>query len=812
MARPCWALAVLAGMAVLTPSATPAQDRLEVRNPGFEFDEDGDGLPDHWGLSWRATHSGEAAENTRKQEPDWAWDREVKHSGRASIRCGVVRPTDDGVWTQEGILPPEGARYLRLTAWCRARDVDKGEANVAVVFLGEGGKWVDATYRAIAVTQDCDWTQYTGYAEVPAGTVALRLRCWVNFSYRGTGTFWFDDLEVTRVDEMVKPRTVYLDETAPPDVTDEERVRGFLLFSRSRVRVLFPNAVPAAEERVRALSVAACPGEYEPMVLAVRALRDLQGLCVSVGNLTGDAGVIPAQAVDVRSVRFHPKEGQARWGPFNETLMEVPLFLEKRESLTVAASRNQPFWLTIHVPADARPGAYSGSVTVQAAGGPGARLPVTVEVYPFTPDQPTGVTFAMYTRMRSDRAWIAEAFADLRAHGMTGVALCGNSGLALSLRDGQVMVDWTGDSPLERNMDEYTRAGFPEPMVWLMGGDIPRFCEGLAPRAGEDFARAYRQIITAIVEHGKHAGWPEIIFQPVDEPFEHADRLEEGLRLLRILKTIPGLRTEENGMNGRWGSFTDDWYQATDVLVLHDGPTLHRGQLDMARWWDFHSRATADGKTLWFYNIDLTAWHPEPIRFMTGFGLWKSKAAGVIEWAYMFPVREDDPGAVYSQPRALLYRFPEAPGESGGPCVAYEAVREGVDDYRYLLTLSRLVEQAQASGKAEVAALAEELWRPVQEKLDLASFEGCRGSAAQGEWTGRCEYLPDGNRGVRGDHKIANRWELADYDALRRCLAQAIVQLRLALDRWTRSSEGPGPCRPGAATPWSQSRVSETPG
>jgi len=754
-----------------------------VRDPGFELDEDGDGLPDHWALSWRTTHSGETAENTRKQEPDWAWDREVKHSGQASIRCGVLRPVDDGVWTQDNIPVPPRTRYLKLTAWCRARDVNKGDGNVAVVFLGEGGKWLGAGYSAIAATQDCDWTQYTGYAEVPAGTLALRLRCWVNFSYRGTGTFWFDDLEVMPVDEIVKPRTVYLDETAPPDPTDEERARGFLLFSRSPVRVLFPNAVPAAEERVQTLSAAACPGEYEPMVLAVRALRDLQGLRVSVGDLTGDAGVLPAQAVDVRSVRFHPKEGQARWGPFNETLMEVPLFLDKRESLAVAGSRNQPFWLTVHVPADARPDAYSGTVTVEAAGSPGARLPVTVQVYPFTPDEPRGVTFAMYTKMRSHPAWIAETFADLRAHGMTSVALCGNSGLALSVRDGRTVVDWAGESPLERNMDEYTRVGFPEPMVWLMGGDIPKFCETVAPRDTEQFADAYRQVIRAIVEHGKQAGWPEIIFQPVDEPFEHTARLDEGLRLLRILKTIPGVRTEEDGMNGRWENFTEAWYQATDVLVLHDGPTLHRGQLDMAQWWDLHARATADGKTIWFYNLDLTAWHPEPIRFMTGFGLWKSKAAGVIEWAYMFPVKEDDPGAVYSQPKALLYRFPVAPGESGGPCVAYEAAREGVDDYRYLITLSRLVEQARASGKPEVAALAEELWQPVQEKLDAASFEGCRGSAGQGDWTGRCEYLPGGDRGVRGDHKIANAWELGDYDALRARLAQAIVQLRQALGR-----------------------------
>jgi hypothetical protein len=249
-----------------------------------------------------------------------------------------------------------------------------------------------------------------------------------------------------------------------------------------------------------------------------------------------------------------------------------------------------------------------------------------------------------------------------------------------------------------------------------------------------------------------------------------------------VLKSIPGLRTENDGMNGRWENFSEECYQLTDVLALHDGPTLHRGELDMGEWRRFCDRAVADGKRIWFYNIDLTAWHPEPLRFMSGFGLWKSRAHGILEWAYMWPVKEDAPGAVYAQPGAILYRFPRAPGESGGPTIGYEAVREGIDDYRYLRTLDRLVSEAQESGRPDVADLAEGLQRPIQAKLDAATFDGCRGRAAQGDWTGRCEILPDGERVVRGDHRIANDWEFGDYDGLRERIAGAIVRLRRALD------------------------------
>ncbi|MFQ6098183.1 MAG: hypothetical protein ACE5O2_10700, partial [Armatimonadota bacterium] len=706
------------------------QDDALIRNPGFEADADGDGIPDGWSFAWRSTHQGDAQRGIEKREPDWGWDRRVKHSGAASIRCGVSRAVDDGVWTQDGVEIPEGARYLKVTAWCRARDVKDGAGTVGIVFLGEQKKWLGARYEAIAVVQECDWTQYTGYVEVPKGARTIRLRCWTNFAYRGTGTFWFDDLELVQVDEMVRPKTIYLDDESAPEPTDEERRRGFLLFSRGYMRVLFPNSVPKAEERVEALSAAACPGEREPVAFAVRALRQLRDVRVMVSSLSGDGYTIPAGEIEVRSVRYHPKEGQSRWGPFNETLMDVPLFLEKRDGLRIAADTNQPFWVTVHVPQDASAGEYEGSVVIEEGGQRRASLPLTLRVWPFRLAEPRGVTFAMYTRMRTDPAWIAETFADMRAHGMTSVALCGNSGLSLSAEGGRVRVEWNGESALERNMDEYARAGFPEPMVWLMGGDIPAFCERIGPIQTEEFAEAYRGVIAAINAHGEQVGWPEIVYQPIDEPYEHSARLERSTRLLEILKTIPGVRTEEDGMNGRWENFTEDHYRLCDVFVLHDGPTLHRGQLDMDEWRDFHRRATADGKQIWFYNIDLTAWHPEPVRFMTGFGLWKSGASGIIEWAYMFPVKEDDPGAVYRQPRALLYRFPRAGGESGGPTIGYEAVREGVDDYRYLLTLSRLVEEARRSDDANVRRLAEEVWKPVQEKLDAAGFDGCKGSAA----------------------------------------------------------------------------------
>jgi hypothetical protein len=569
--------------------------------------------------------------------------------------------------------------------------------------------------------------------------------------------------------------TVYVDESAPPKPTAEEQKRGFILFSRPMTQVLFPAAVPKAQERVKALSLAACPREYEAAVLAVRALQGLSGVKVSVSDLTGPKGTIPAAAVEVRSMRIQPKLGQRRWGPYQETLMEVPLFLEQRDSVDIPANRNQSFWLTVHVPDDAAAGDYSGTVHVQAAGS-GADVPLKLQVYGFRLAEATGVRFGMCDKLRTSAAWLDETFADLRAHGMTGLILTGpESGLRLRSDAGKVVIDWDGTSALEMTMEAYAKAGFPEPITWIWHNDIVAFCQTLGAPGSAAFSTAYRQAVVTIEDHAKQAGWRPINHCPVDEPFDDAKQLALAMRLLPILRSIPGVRTEANGMNGHWDQFSDEAYRLLDVLALHDGPVLRRGQIDLNAWWAFLRKAQRDGKRIEFYNLDVTTWHPEPTRYMTGFGLWKSGAHGAYEWAYMWAVNEDDPGAVYSQPKPVLFRYPKAPGESGGPTTGYEGIREGIDDYRYLLTLSQLADRARKAGKG---ALADQVWAPVQARLDAASFNNCLGKASQGDWTGKCEIRPDGTRIVRGDFKIDNGWGFGDYDALRAMIAAGIERLQ----------------------------------
>ncbi|NLS95679.1 MAG: hypothetical protein GXX96_26390 [Planctomycetaceae bacterium] len=131
---------------------------------------------------------------------------------------------------------------------------------------------------------------------------------------------------------------------------------------------------------------------------------------------------------------------------------------------------------------------------------------------------------------------------------------------------------------------------------------------------------------------------------------------------------------------------------------------------------------------------------------------------------------------MYDKLNTIIYQYPQAGDETGGPAIAWEAAREGADDYRYLFTLKQLVEEI-SSRRGQQAARAKAIWSAVEQRLSAIDFGGSTGSAAQGDWTGRKEVVPEGGKVVSGDHKMANGLRFDDYDGLRRQIADAIVEL-----------------------------------
>ncbi|MDI9432947.1 MAG: DUF4091 domain-containing protein [Planctomycetota bacterium] len=156
------------------------------------------------------------------------------------------------------------------------------------------------------------------------------------------------------------------------------------------------RALPAATGE--AIVIAAARNEAEAAQLVVRPAsgRPLKGLRIAAGALAGpDGAAMDAACVEVLEVRYvnvtQPTDKTAVAGDWPDPLPPLagPIDLE--------AGKNQPFWVRVKVPADARAGLYKGTLHLTAEGF-SARVPLHVEVYDFTlPDRMTCSTAFGFT-------------------------------------------------------------------------------------------------------------------------------------------------------------------------------------------------------------------------------------------------------------------------------------------------------------------------------------------------------------------------------------------------------------------------------
>jgi len=110
---------------------------------------------------------------------------------------------------------------------------------------------------------------------------------------------------------------------------------------------------------------------------------------VTVLRAPGDKS-IPASGIQVRFPSFYRKNPSAGFDPLESSPpAEVPLLPPQ----VVQNTAMQPVWVTVHVPRDAKPGDYSGSLTVHAEGLDPVVVPVELHVADWTlPDPQDFVT------------------------------------------------------------------------------------------------------------------------------------------------------------------------------------------------------------------------------------------------------------------------------------------------------------------------------------------------------------------------------------------------------------------------------------
>jgi hypothetical protein len=508
-------------------------------------------------------------------------------------------------------------------------------------------------------------------------------------------------------------------------MSDADRQRGYVLFINNYLDQIYPTVPPRRDQVRKTLKIFATPGEYEPATFSVYSLRDISQVQVLVGDLTGNGGTkVSNENIDIRMVRALRKRvdpdsklpqntRQPSQYESLKTYLSFPHLLEQRSAVDIPTGRTLEYWLTCYVPENTKPGKYTAAVTFRPGNASADELTLELEVLPFKLESPPLMYSMNYSGFNKETEQKTQYFfpytnarkelADMKEHGLTNVLF---SPKILLTPDGHIDPAATVRQ-LEEVFAAVRQAGFGREILFTdtfaplkvngregPGGDFRPFSEQLD---GE-----YVALIKAIDDCARDKYGLEAYFEHCNEAPTH-DSVDVAIHYNRLLKErLPNTKTHSN----------------LDAPVISHGKYAGQQSYDLlGRWLDMQTFATAppelvarvkgDGKRYTVKNGGGYGGSAVISRLWAGFYLAKTKVDGMKQWQYSSARFYENPYDNFDVHEvATMYAFPASDGPI--PTRAWEGMREGIDDARYIYTLRQTIKRAMAQGGVAARRDAEE--------------------------------------------------------------------------------------------------------
>lgn len=524
----------------------------------------------------------------------------------------------------------------------------------------------------------------------------------------------------------------------PLQPSAEDTARGYLVFQRDYMKDVYYNDTPLKDEIGQPLAAAAFAGEYEPVTPVVLPLKDLGKVTVTVSDLAGPGGVIPASAVDVGYVSYR----------ITRVTMEGTVYTIGPRMVMPSGTVDMPkgiarrFWLTIRTPADAKPGVYQGKVTIRPQTGATADVPLTLTVrtgmldpvdvpagpwgyrigVPWPGEDPPAAAYNRDMTLKSLRR--------MREYGFTsfsGVPTIEYKGF----KDGKPVLDFTR---ADEEMRQAKELGFLAVVSYgggLRGIDAYYQDTAAMTAAGfKDYSGFVKTIYVAVQQHADGAGWIPVYYNLGDEPI--GDDVKRSTQNAEAYKKAfpagPPIFTAASSFTGKDKAnphfilskalHVADWNDHDEDSVA----LLHEAGAD----WAFYN-----GGNRWTYGDYM---YKAARQFRMKFRLawhWNATAGDPY---YALDCREDDYAWCNATPSGDLV-----------PSIEFERNREGLDDYRRLLTLERLAARKPDAPASQAAAqLIRE--RMAAFKLGQRNHDALFGA---GDWTAFRRKVDDAIESLR---------------------------------------------------------------
>ncbi len=475
---------------------------------------------------------------------------------------------------------------------------------------------------------------------------------------------------------------------------------------------LLPDTSPIPATSDRVISVVACPGEYEPAGFAVRALKDIKGMKLSVSGLKRAQGSasIPSSAIDpyvvkcwyqsgrdihfrgeriltpelllkddsIVRVDFEKKDnylkstdasGTASYvlisGKDSSALENVsPRDARELQPVDVPGGKLKQFWLTIHVPEDAEAGDYSGQVRLTIADATVSELPLRLRVLPFKLE-PSVLRYSIYYRgilrregtgsisseWKSPQQYEAE-MQDMKEHGV----------------DYPTVYQGYDTDLLTRMFGLRQKAGLPKGPLYTLGIGTG------SPTEPQQLA-ALKEGVKKWVEIASAHGYAPVYVYGIDEA--SGERLKVQQRAWEAVKEVGG-RVFVACYKGTFEAMGD----RLALAILAGAPDREEAK-------KYHR---VGSQIFCYANPQVGVEEPETYRRNFGLLLWKAGYDGAMDYAYQHSFGHAWNDFDDTHYRDHVFAYPTADGVID--TVQWEGFREGVDDVRYLSTLLVAIRKA----------------------------------------------------------------------------------------------------------------------
>jgi len=500
-------------------------------------------------------------------------------------------------------------------------------------------------------------------------------------------------------------------------------------------RRLLSNRWPGEIPTQRRIEITATPGEYESATFAIYAVDALEGVELAISDLRSDANTLEAGTLDPWVVKcwyqaglgigdvgerilvpelllkdaslvrvdyaqqrnyVRAEAGSDRYidvsGPDSSELSALrPKDADTLQPLNIGARRLQQFWLTAHIPDDAAPGTYSGTVTVTAEGGMSAELPVRLRVLPFTLDDPA-LEYSIYYRGRltetgegsisseakSEEQFLAE-MRDMVAHGVTNPTI----------------YQRMDETLLPRVFELREEAGMNGSRIYSLGIGTG------APKTEEALA-SLREGVVTWREFIEGRGYETLYVYGIDEA--SGEELQAERDAFRAV--------HEAGAKVFVACYKDWFDLVGDVLDL---PVWSGAPLAE----EAAKTHSVGGRIFNYGHPQCGVEEPETYRRNFGLLLWSVDYDGAMDYAYQhsFGHGWNDFDSDRYRDHNMTYETVDGVLDT----VEWEGFREAVDDVRYLTTLQAAIDEAEAAGgaRARKARAAREWLTGIDPQGDL---------------------------------------------------------------------------------------------